>query len=109
MTSQVILRTGARLRSQVCSTEVIVVRPPSRTGSTLTCGGTPLVNIDAPPPPADAAPASGFAAGNALGKRYTSPTDEALEILVTKAGSGTLADGDTPLVVKPSKALPSSD
>jgi hypothetical protein len=34
----VILKPGTRLRSQVCSTEVIVVRPPTAEIQ-LTCGG----------------------------------------------------------------------
>jgi hypothetical protein len=43
-----------------------------------------------------------------LGKRYT---DEGgtLEVLVTKAGPGTLANGTTPLVLKAAKPLPASD
>ncbi|MCU1614581.1 MAG: hypothetical protein JWO98_2121 [Frankiales bacterium] len=49
-----------------------------------------------------------FADGNQLGKRYTDPT-EALELLVTKAGAGTLAADGVPLTVRAAKALPSSD
>jgi hypothetical protein len=46
--------------------------------------------------------------GNELGKRYTNESGH-LEVLVTKAGSGTLADGSKPLRVKPPNPLPSSD
>lgn len=101
------LKPGTRLRSQVCATEVIVVKPPASDVS-LTCGGTDLVpmgtNIDA-----NQSPAAGLDTGNQLGKRYTAEGDEALELLVTKAGAGTLAGGETPLVLKEARALPSSD
>ena len=46
--------------------------------------------------------------GTQLGKRYTDAAG-ALEILVTKRGDGTLADGDRPLSLKEAKPLPSSD
>jgi hypothetical protein len=98
------LKPGLRLRSQVCATEVIVVRPAQ---VELTCGGAPVVPIGGVP---DAAlnldPA--FSAGNQLGKRYTDDSG-ALEILVTKQGEGTLADANKPLPLKEAKPLPSSD
>jgi hypothetical protein len=101
------LRTGARLRSQVCTTEVIVVRPGA--GSvTLTCGGQPLVEIAAPKTEG-ATPAPGLDKGTLLGKRYTAESDGTLEVLVTKPGAGTLGDGETPLVLKDAKPLPASD
>ena len=99
------LRTGARLRSQVCTTEIIVVRP-GPAGLDLTCGGRPLVAYGEDPQPLE--PIEGLATGSELGKRYTDPSGE-LEILVTKAGSGTLAIGKEPLAFKEAKPLPSSD
>jgi len=101
------LRTGSRLRSQVCTTEVIVVRPGAGSVS-LTCGGQPLVELTAPKAEG-VSPAAGLDGGSLLGKRYTADSDETLEILVTKAGDGTLADGATPLVLKDAKPLPASD
>ena len=47
MTTPVQLRTGARLRSQVDATEVIVVRAPSREVN-LTCGGAPMIAVIRP-------------------------------------------------------------
>jgi hypothetical protein len=44
-----------------------------------------------------------------LGKRYTSTSDASLEVLVVKAGKGTLTAADTPLVFKEAKPLPASD
>lgn len=54
-------------------------------------------------------PEPGADGGALLGKRYTSLRDERLEVLVTKAGSGTLGDGQSPLVVKATKPMPASD
>jgi len=56
-----------------------------------------------------ASPASGLDAGAVLGKRYTSTSDTSLEVLVVKAGKGTLTAADTPLVLKEAKPLPASD
>lgn len=101
------LNTGIRLRSQVCTTELIVVRADPEVE--LTCGGRSLLDVkaavDSLIEPTDA----DLMTGTQLGKRYVSPTAGSLELLVTKAGDGTLADRGTPLVVKESKALPSSD
>lgn len=101
------LTPGLRLRSQVCTTEVIVVRPPA-TMVELTCGGAPLVPLTQDGM-TTGTPAHGLDAGTQLGKRYTSDTDGALEVLVTKPGAGTLADGLVPLTMKQAKPLPSSD
>jgi hypothetical protein len=98
-----------RLRSQVCSTEVIVVRSPSRPLD-LTCGGVAMLPIGAEGrPPSVATPAAGLDTGTTLGKRYTSAGDDLFEVLVTRAGAGTLEDASGPLVVKAARALPSSD
>ncbi|MBF4478670.1 hypothetical protein SAMN02745947_05069 [Rhodococcus rhodochrous J3] len=100
------LKTGARLRSQVCTTEVIVVRadnPPA----TLNCGGHPLIDIKTPVAD-DLTIDSNFADGSALGKRYRD-SEGTVEILVTKPGSGSLALGDQALELKTAQPLPSSD
>ena len=99
------LRSGVRLRSQTCTTEVIVVRP-GPADLELTCGGHPLVAHGEQGSSLE--PIDGLANGSELGKRYTDAGGE-LEILVTKAGSGTLANGKEPLVLKEAKPLPSSD
>lgn len=101
------LKPGQKLRSQVCTTEVIVVRAPT-VDTELACGGKPMVDCSEAAP-AEANPAPGLDTGTQIGKRYTSPEDPALEVLVTKAGTGTLAAGDTPLVLKSTKPLPASD
>lgn len=99
------LRTGARLRSQVCATEVIVLRALAEDVD-LTCGGYPMVDRTDPATveggPTTDGPAS------LLGKRYTREAGD-LEILVTAAGDGTLCIGSEPLRFKESTPLPSSD
>jgi len=96
-----------RLQSQVCSTQVIVVRP-GRGSVLLTCGGLPLVDL-ATPYPEGGTPAPGLDTGSVMGKRYTAQSDETFEVLVTKPGAGSLGDADTPLIVKQAAQLPASD
>lgn len=99
------LAPGARLRSVVCSTEVVVVKPPSEPDD-LTCGGEPMLLVDGTAPAAPAGAAGGD--GPQIGKRYEDP-GSGLEVLCTKGGSGTLALAGRPLVLKGTKPLPSSD
>jgi hypothetical protein len=100
------LSVGTRLRSAVCSTEVMVVAAPSD-DIELTCGGAPMLAMDEEPP-AGASVAADAAEGTAMGKRYTND-DGDLEVLCTKAGDGSLGVGGVLLVQKDAKALPSSD
>jgi hypothetical protein len=101
------LSPGTRLRSQVCTTEVVVVRGPE-TLLELGCGGAPLTVAEA-----DAAiigaPVEGLDSPTLLGKRYTSSEPSSLELLVVKAGAGTLTADGQALVLKEAKPLPSSD
>jgi hypothetical protein len=99
------LKAGARLKSAVDETEVIVVRTPSA-DIDLRCGGAPMTDMaaDAGPGMVDAA----HHEGTLLGKRYVLD-DTGLEILCTKAGAGSLSIGDVPMTVKDAKPLPSSD
>jgi hypothetical protein len=99
------MKTGTRLRSQVCTTEAIIIRAGSL-DEPPTCGGRPMVPIGQETellPPLD-----GLADGNDLGKRYTDESGS-VELLVTKAGQGTLGIGSTPLHRKDAKPLPASD
>jgi hypothetical protein len=101
------LKAATRLRSQVCTTEIIVVNAGGGIVS-LTCGGRPMVDLNAAPTDAGS-PAAGLDTGSVLGKRYSADADERFELLVTKAGEGTLANGDAPLTIKQAKVLPASD
>jgi hypothetical protein len=100
------LKTGARYRSQVCDTEFIVVRPlPGDID--LTCGGHPAIDIKAEPA-LELTLEQGEEGGSQLGKRYTDASGK-LEVLITKAGKGTLALQGQPLALKEAKPLPASD
>ena len=100
------IRTGERLASTVDMTEVIVVRAPVGEVE-LTCGGAAMHLFSEPRAPASR-PAGGLDGGTQLGKRYTRAAGD-LEILVTKAGSGSLAVDGEILTVKQAKPLPASD
>ncbi|MEB3065126.1 hypothetical protein [[Mycobacterium] zoologicum] len=99
------VKSGTRLQSQVCDTQVIVVKAADSLGD-LRCGGRSMVPVGSDRP-ADAAPDPAFSDGNAMGKRYVDTTGA--EVLVTKAGSGTLSVGTTALALKEAKPLPASD
>ncbi|RMD82306.1 MAG: hypothetical protein D6815_09570 [Candidatus Dadabacteria bacterium] len=100
------LKVGSRMKSAVCSTEVIVIAAPAGDVD-LRCGGVPMLAPDETPPDGVKLDPSA-AGGTALGKRYVNEAGD-LEVLCTKAGEGSLSVGDTPLVLKEAKPLPSSD
>jgi len=99
------IKNGTRLRSQVCDTQVIVVRAAESLDE-LRCGGQPMLTLDAERP-ADGSPDPAFAEGTAMGKRYVD--EGGAEVLVTKAGAGSLSVGTTALALKEAKPLPASD
>ena len=99
------IKNGTRLQSQVCDTQVIVVRAADSLDD-LRCGGQPMLTLDAERP-AGVTPEPGFADGSAMGKRYVD--EGGAEVLVTKAGAGSLSVGTTALAVKEAKPLPASD
>lgn len=99
------IKNGTRLQSQVCDTQVIVVRASDALDD-LRIGGSPAIPVG-DTPDASLALDDAFAAGTLMGKRYV---DEAgAEVLVTKAGKGSLSVGTTPLAIKEAKPLPASD
>jgi hypothetical protein len=100
------LRAGTRLRSMVCDTEVIVVRVPERPVE-VCCGGVAMVPFENKRP-ASVTARSDLADGTLVGKRYADE-ERGLEILVTKAGKGTLTADGVRLAIKAAKPLPASD
>ncbi len=98
------VKNGTRLQSQVDDTQVIVVRTAESLDD-LRCGGVAMVALDAEKSGGDIDPR--FAGGTAMGKRYVDAAGA--ELLVTKAGQGTLSIGETPLELKAAKPLPASD
>ena len=100
-----IIKAGTRLQSQVCDTQIIVVRAADSLGE-LRCGGAPMVVLGAAGEPgATLDPA--LSDGTLMGKRYVD--DAGAEVLVTKPGAGTLTIGTVPLAIKEAKPLPASD
>ena len=100
------LKVGSRLKSAVCTTEAIVISAPGEDVD-LRCGGAPMLRPDEEAGGGVSLDA-GASGGTALGKRYVNEAGD-LEVLCTKAGEGSLAVGDTPLILKEAKPLPSSD
>ncbi|MCY3884639.1 MAG: hypothetical protein OXG24_06925 [Gammaproteobacteria bacterium] len=99
-----ILSTGQRLKSGVCTTEIMVITAPQE-DLDLTCGGAPMTsNGDESNVSLDPA----FAEGTTIGKRYVN-ADGKLEILCVKPGQGTLAISGDRLKLKDSKKLPKTD
>jgi hypothetical protein len=99
------IKSGTRLKSQVCDTQVIVVKTADSLDD-LRAGGAPMVPLDGDAP-GGATLDPDFADGAVMGKRYV---DEAgAEVLVTKAGAGTLSIGTVPMAIKEAKPLPASD
>ena len=99
------IKNGTRLQSQVCDTQVIVVRSAESLDD-LRAGGVPMVALDAEKS-AEAQLDPDFAGGTVMGKRYVD--ENGAEVLVTKAGAGTLSIGTTALNLKEAKPLPASD
>jgi len=99
------IKSGERLRSAVCDTQVIVVKAPAHVVD-VRCGGAEMVPLDTIPERGELD--ATLASGSLLGKRYANP-ELGLEVLVTHAGVGTLSVANEPLSIQEAKKLPSSD
>ena len=100
------IKNGTRLQSQVCDTQVIVVRSADSLDD-LRAGGAPMVPLGTEAADASLTIDESLSEGTLMGKRYVD--DSGAEVLVTKAGKGTLSVGSTPLSLKEAKPLPASD
>jgi len=98
-------RAGQQLVSAVDSTTVIIIRAPEAE-CTLTCGGVAMANVGEPAASAAADPS--LLGGTQIGKRYVDEADT-IQVLCTKAGTGTLALDGKPLAIQAAKPLPASD
>jgi hypothetical protein len=99
------LKAGARLKSVVCETQVIVVRAPQG-DVVVSCGGVAMTPLDVDAAAGELDPSA--AEGTQLGKRYADE-EVGIELLCTKAGKGSLTLNGVPLGLKQAKALPASD
>ena len=97
------LSAGKRLKSAVCTTEIMVIAAPDGDVD-LYCGGSAMGEGDGNGGSVDA----DHAGGTAIGKRYVNE-DASLEVLCVKAGPGSLSVGGTMLTVKDAKKLPKTD
>lgn len=100
------LKSGVRLKSAACDTEVMVTKAAADEIQ-LTCGGLEMLEMAVAKPEAAALDAA-HSAGSLVGKRYVDE-GEKFEFLCTKGGKGNLAINGVALQVKQAKALPSSD
>lgn len=99
------LKAGARFKSAVCDTQVMVIKAPAGEFD-LACGGEAMLPPAAPV--GEATLRATHAGETLIGKRYVN-ADESIELLCTKGGKGSLTVNGTPLEVKQAKQLPSSD
>lgn len=99
-----VLKAGARFKSAVCDTQVMIVKAPAGE-HVLGCGGAEMI---APTATGGGSLDAALAGGTLIGKRYVNE-DESLELLCTKGGQGTLSLNGVALDVKQAKQLPSSD
>jgi hypothetical protein len=99
------LKAGARLKSAVCDTQVMVIAVPAGDVA-LTCGGAAMLEPTSTAVRTEVHPE--HKNGTQIGKRYVN-ADGTLELLCTKPGEGSLAVAGAPLKLKEAKALPSSD
>jgi hypothetical protein len=105
------MKPGLRLKSAVCSTEIMIIRsPPCDAGvapAEICCGGVEMLELtEQPAPGARLDPAQ--AHGSLIGKRYVDAQDR-VEILCTQGGAGSLVLDGVLMALKQAKALPSSD
>jgi hypothetical protein len=98
------LKAGARFRSAVCDTHIMVIKAPAGEYD-LCCGGVAMI---APNATGSGTLDPAMAGGTLIGKRYVN-ADESIELLCTKGGQGSLSLNGVKLEVKQAKQLPSSD
>ncbi len=104
--SPMTLRPGQKLQSAVCEAQVVGVRAPADAVE-LTCGGAPR-GADGDAAPGGAVLDESLGDPPLIGKRYVDE-ELGLELLCARSGTGALAAGGRPLVLKGAKPLPASD
>ncbi|MCZ6616998.1 MAG: hypothetical protein O7E57_02605 [Gammaproteobacteria bacterium] len=98
------LKVGQRLKSTVCTTEIMVIAAPAGEIQ-LSCGGAQMTDGDVN---GGGSVHPDYCNGSTIGKRYVSEAGD-LEILCVKPGEGSLAMGDVALNLKDAKKLPKTD
>ena len=100
------LKTGSRLRSAACTTEVMVISVPGEEFE-VSCGGVQMIGV-AQTPAGGLSVLPDAAEGTKLGKRYINDGG-ALELLCTNSGDGALATNMVMVQHNEAKNQPSSD
>lgn len=96
------MKPGTKLKSQVCDTEVMVIRAGE---GAIECGGAAMAE-GKPDTPGDLS--VDFSGGTLMGKRYVDGAGT-FELLCVKPGKGSLSVSGEALVIKDAKPLPASD
>ena len=96
------MKPGTKLKSQVCDTEVMVIRAGA---GTIECGGVAMAESK---PDALGALSAEYSNGSLMGKRYVD-AGATFELLCVKPGKGTLSVDGVALSTKDAKPLPASD
>jgi hypothetical protein len=105
------MKPGLRLKSAVCSTEIMIIRSPPCDAcvapANICCGGVEMLALtEQSAPGARLDPTQPH--GSLIGKRYVDAQDR-VEVLCTQSGAGSLTLDGVLMVLKQAKALPSSD
>ncbi len=96
------MKPGTKLKSQVCDTEIMVIRAG---GGTIECGGMVMAESK---PDAPGALSDSHATGSLIGKRYVDAGNN-FELLCVKPGKGSLSVDGVALGIRDAKPLPASD
>jgi hypothetical protein len=96
------MKPGTKLKSQVCDTEVMVIRAGP---GTVECGGIAMAESK---PEMPGAISVDHATGSLMGKRYVD-AGAFFELLCVKPGKGSLSVDGVALATKDAKPLPASD
>jgi len=99
------LKAGSRWTSAVSDVEVVVVKAPAGDVA-LHCGGHEMLPLGTEG--SGEAPEAGLSEEIPVGKRFSNEAGD-VELLITKAGTGTIQLNGETLGVKAAKPLPSSD
>jgi len=102
----VALKAGAKLKSAVCDTQLMVVKAPAGEYD-IRCGGFEMLAGTATAPEGAQLDPT-LAAGTLIGKRYVD-AEEKVELLCTKGGKGSVVLNGVAMEIKQAKQLPSSD
>lgn len=98
------LTPGTRLKSAVCTTEIMIITAPAD-DIEINCGGEPM---DPDGEGNGGAVHQDHSDGSILGKRYTNE-EGTLEVLCVKGGEGSLSAGGSAMKVKDATKLPKTD